>query len=433
MTFRSLLLLALLCALSSTTWAGETLTLKECYQRALTRSETVAIQEDTIRIAEAHYLQALGTVLPHLNAKATEIIQDTSGNGSTTPGGSSSVGNTLTRRSRPEVALTLTQPLFQGLREFKALKVANAEKSKNTLQTKRARQLLFSDVARAYYTVLEVERERDIQSSLHGTLAKRVSELKERMRLGKSRESELLTTESQMAAIEADLEKAKGQINVARDYLGFLIGDEVKQRLVDEFKTPSALPPVENYIAFLNRRPDLGASEQSVRLAQGQLDYQKGARYPNLNFEGTYYPYRVGFQKDIHWDMAFTLNVPLFQGGATRGLIREASAKLDQARLSDDLANRQAELEVRQAYNHLKSSRSQETALRRAESKAAQSFQSQQEEYRLGLVNNLDVLQALRDWHERRLAANLAYFSTKLDYLNILVSSGDIELKVGDL
>ena len=103
------------------------------------------------------------------------------------------------------------------------LKIAGAEKKRNALNLERARQLLVSDVARAYYTILELERELTILQSLRGTLLKRGAELRERIRLGKSRESEALTTESELAMSEADAERIRGQILVARDTLGFLI------------------------------------------------------------------------------------------------------------------------------------------------------------------------------------------------------------------
>jgi outer membrane protein len=408
--------------------ADGTLTLRDCYRMALARSESLAIQEDTIRIAEAHYLQALGNVLPHLNTIATEVIQDTGG-GAAGGGGSSAVGNTLTRRSRPEVTIQLTQPLFQGFREFKALHIANAEKSRNSLQTDRARQILFSDVARAYYTVMQVERIFDTQSSLIGTLSNRTKELRDRIEIGKSRNSELLTTESQLAVVQANLEATRGQIVTSREFLGFLVGASVTQKLVDEFKTPERLAPVTTYVATLEGRPDIGASAESVRLAQGKLDFEKGALYPTLDFVGNYYPYRVGFLKDINWDLTFTLNIPIFQGGLTRGRIREAAVQLNQAQLSDSESNRQGELEVRQAYESLKSALAQQAALQRSESKANESFQVQQNEYRLGLVNNLDVLQALRTLQEQKLEALQEYYDAKLQYLNLLVAAGQLPPK----
>src|SRR3989338_9512824 len=111
----------------------------------------------------------MGELLPRLDANASEFVQDTSGNSAS----GSSVTSTLTRRSKPEVALTMTQPLFQGFREFRAVKIAHVEKQKNRLATERAKQLLFADVAKAYYIVLELEAEMRIQKSILSTLAKR--------------------------------------------------------------------------------------------------------------------------------------------------------------------------------------------------------------------------------------------------------------------
>ena len=42
------------------------LTLADCYKLALKQSELIAINKDLIKEAEAHYLQGLGQLLPHL-------------------------------------------------------------------------------------------------------------------------------------------------------------------------------------------------------------------------------------------------------------------------------------------------------------------------------------------------------------------------------
>jgi outer membrane protein len=434
-TLRLTLLLALLASAAldvpdiQVARAGEggVLTLKEAFQRALVRSDTLAIAEQDIKIAEAHYLQALGTALPHLTSTTTELIQDTSGGS-----GDGSVGQTFTRRSRPEVKITLTQPLFQGFREFTALKAAGAEKMRDTLRVGRARQLLFADVARAYYTVLDLEHEIEILNSLRGTLQKHTGELNERIRLGKSRASELLATEAEIAINEAEIERTKGLVLTARDYLGFLVGEPVSAKLVDEFQVPSKTPALETLLEGRDQRPDIGASQESVRLSKGLLDFEKGGRYPTLDFEANYYPYRVGFQSDIDWDLNFALTVPIFRGGLTRGKIREAAAELKQSEFASSETDRHAALEIRQALNRLTTTKSREAALRRAETKSAANYRSQVEEYGFGLVNNLDVLLSLRVWQERRLEANRSHYETKLEYLNLLVATGNMS-GFGDL
>ncbi len=418
MTGRLPLLLPFLILFPAVAVGEPPLSLQRSYEMALQRSESLAVQEQSIRIAEAHYLQALGTTLPQIDLKATETLQDTGSGGE-----GSDIGSTFTRRSRPEVALSVRQPLFQGLREFQALKVSNAEKRMTTLERNRARQLLFLDVTQAYYTILELERRREVFRAIRGVFQQRIGELKERLTLGKSRESEVLSAESQAATVTAAIEKTDGGVRTARELLAFLIGEPVTQRLADEFSS-SAPGPLQAYLDTVTGRPDLAASGEAVRLARGKLNYEKGARYPTLDVQANYYPYRVGFLSDIDWDVAFSLNFPIFKGGATRGRIREAAAELKQSELTKSEGARRAETDVRQAYHRLIASRKQEAALKSAEAKAAANYKAQVEEYRLGISDNLDVLQGLRDWQERRLEATTAYFQTKLEYLQLLVASG---------
>ncbi len=420
--FLSLFLLCLTPAWAS---EGKVLTLKECFQAAIVQSETLAMSEQSIRIAEAHYWQALGTVLPHIGVKGTEFIQDTGGDTSAAAG---SVSSTFARRSKPELAVTASQPLFQGFREFRALKVSSAEKSKNNLSYQRAKQLLFADVAKAYYTVLELEREFEIQQSIRETLLKRLNDLKGRVSLGKSRQSELLSTESEIAVSDSDIESRRALIETSRDLLGFLTGREVTEKLIDEFQVPTEVPLAKSFMMELKQRPDLGASVEATKLAKGQLQYERGGYLPRLDLDANYYPYRVGFLSDIHWDVNFTLKVPLFEGGATYGKVKAAGAEFKQAELSQQLGDRQAELEVTQAHHSLIAIRRRENLLNIAASKSKQNYDSSLDEYRLGLVNNLEVLGALRSWQSRLMESNLVSFQTKLSYLDLLVAAGKLPL-----
>ena len=278
-------------------------------------------------------------------------------------------------------------------------------------------------MAKAYYIVLELEAEMRIQKSILSTLAKRWIELKERVALGQSRESEFLSTESEVASTKAKQEKLKGQIEAARDMLGFLVGKKLTEKLIDEFSTPQSVPSLATYQTMLVNRADLKAAVAETKLARGQLNYNKGELFPDLDVTGNYYPYRTGYQEDIKWDVNFTMSVPLFSA-STYGNIKEASAELKQTKLKEQESNRTAILELTQAYHHFFASQAESKALKIAEKKAEAHYISLEKEYRLNGVNNLDVLQGLQEWQERRIQFNLAFFQTKLYYLDLLIASG---------
>ncbi|MBI4208353.1 MAG: TolC family protein [Deltaproteobacteria bacterium] len=397
------------------------LTLEQCFQETLEQSESLAIQDESIRIAQAQYQQALGSVLPHLALQASNRFQDTVNDGS-----NGTVSSTFTRSSTPEAAITVTQPLFQGLREFQSLKIAHAEEKRTSLEKDRATQLLYLDVAQAYITTLKLEKDLEILNEIQQTLHQRLQELQERIRLGKSRESEILSIRSELARTKGEIEKTRGLAQSARDLLSFFRGKETDEPLVDEITTPAEIPSAESFLAPLPFRSDLQAIEQEVEIAQGRLLYEKGARWPTVDLGGNYYLYRVGFWEDIDWDVTLSLNLPLYYGGEIKGRIREAQATLRQAELARREALRRGDLEVRQVYNNWTASEALKKSLEESESYAASDYQSHVKEYRDGWVNNLDVLQALRDWQERQREWNGAFFQTKLDYLQLKVATGEV-------
>src|ERR1044072_9390111 len=78
-----LILATCLCSLfSRTAFAdSEALTLKECYQLALKRSETIAINRQVIEEAEGQFLQSLSGILPKSNYEISQTWQDRNSSG----------------------------------------------------------------------------------------------------------------------------------------------------------------------------------------------------------------------------------------------------------------------------------------------------------------------------------------------------------------
>lgn len=397
--------------------ADDVLSLKEAYASALQNSETLAIQTQNEKIAEAHRLQAWGTTLPHLDAAGSEKIQDSSSH--TGSGGFTD----FTRRSRPEISVGVSQPLFQGFREFQALKVAGAEKKEQSFNTTRARQVLFADVTLAYYTVLALESERSIWESAWDALRQRDKELADRARLGKTRETETLEVSSSMAATQAMLEEVKGKLKSARENLAFVAHVPVQVKLRDDFPLPqNDLPEAE----IKNARADVLAADEAQKLARANVGYQRAGALPFLNVVSNYYPYRVGSQSNVDWDVVFNLSVPLWHGGENKGKIREAQAQYAQAKLRAGLATREATTQVKRAWAEFNGLREKWVHSTLSQRLAGQVYQRQLEDYRNGIVNNLDVLESLHLWQTRRLDASDAFYQAKLKLLEYKLALGEL-------
>src|SRR3989338_9801056 len=54
----------------------DTLALSDCYSFALKQSELIAINVDLIKVTEAHFLQALSIMLPHVSFISTDFQEE---------------------------------------------------------------------------------------------------------------------------------------------------------------------------------------------------------------------------------------------------------------------------------------------------------------------------------------------------------------------
>lgn len=404
---------------SSIVHSQSPLTLQSCYQLALKQNETVATSEQDLKAAEAKYAQAIGKILPKISYKATEFLQDA-------PDGaeSSGVGGTFNRSKRGEMKFNAKQPLFSGFREFHGLSAAGAGKRRNRAEMEEAKRQLFLDVAKAFYAVMALQNDFDILKEIETTLNNRLKELHARVGLGKSRVSELKNIEAELATQSAALIEAESALAKARDVLTFFIGAPA-EHLADEIVLPETPVTQENFAAQIADRPDVIAVQNARDLSKALASAEKADRYPTLNAEANYYTYRIGFQRDIKWDALLTLDVPLFQGGEAHGKIQEAKINFKKSELALSQKMKTAKLEIQNAAHDFDSAQKQFSALQTASAKSKESFKAEEEDYRLGLVNNLGVLQSLRSLEEAERNSNRALFQAKINYLALKVAAGE--------
>jgi outer membrane protein len=119
------------------------------------------------------------------------------------------------------------------------------------------------------------------------------------------------------------------------------------------------------------------------------------------------------------------INVPIFQGGQTSGETDEARSIYRQSILQAQQLARQVQTDVMKAHTTLKTSVGKSDNLGRAYDKARSSYQGLVSEYRLGLVNNLEVLQAQNVMQQTKHDYDRAVLDSKLNALTLNVVLGE--------
>jgi len=420
--FIALILSALPAAAAAPQAPPKKIGLRECYELAVRHMETVQISQQQIQEAKARYTEALGEVIPKVAIQASEFLQDDSAN---TPNSNTTgqVVNTFTRFSRPQVGINVYQNLFRGLKEITAMKMAKSDEYKQRYNKEDVERLLYQDVATAFYAVMVVEQDIANDLKVMKAYRDRISELNRRVGLGKSRESEVLAQESDLAMLEGNLEKNKGNLKAAYEMLSFLTGLDPHPPIRWDDPGKYQLKPVTEYTAQAEGRADVMATKESVNIAKGDVKFRRGDLLPSAYADFNYYPYRVGFQKDIHWDATFNLNVPIFYW-TTYGLIREAKAKALQSELQLQLLKRQAVTDIKKAYEHYKASLLEYQKYNVAAQKSEKSYYRQIEDYNMGLINNLDVIYALNTWLAASRQRDDARVRVLSDWVTLHITSG---------
>lgn len=394
--------------------AAGAVSLQDCFKAALKQSELIKQSEESIRQAEEHYRQAFGNILPSVNAVAGYSWQQPLTSGTTN----------IFPNEQPILRLSVTQPIFRGLREYAALRQMDLLAQGQMAGKRNAERLLLIDVAQNFYQVVSTEQDlKNIFEEIE-LYHKRALELKARVVIGRSRLSEQLTVEVAISGFHAQVEQMKGQLLVTREAGAFLTGLPAATPLVDQENVPEKPAPLEEYLSRVDFRPDILSARSRLGSASEGVRIARGGHLPSVDLNGNYYFMRKGALKDVHWDAQLLLTLPLFAGGSIQSRLREAVSLQTQAELEWRRLKRSAEQELRTFHLNFETDRAQLVLLTRSTAQAEKNYQQQSREYRLGLVGNLEVLQALTLFQESKRTLDRIRFQMRSDYVRLEIAAG---------
>ncbi|MBS1983320.1 MAG: TolC family protein [Bdellovibrionales bacterium] len=402
---------------------GRPLSFDQAYAAALAHSETLSIQTELVTQAEEHYSQAFGSALPNVSASASYLRQQSPAN---------LAGSSSTIADQPVVKVGATQPLFRGLREFAAIRQTD-QLTKSQRESKRAAsRTLYGDVADAFYGVLSQERDIANIDTEIASYDKRIQELDGRVRIGRSRPSEVLSVKSAKASLVSQREQLQGQLQRQREALAFLTGlptiisldTSTLEPLWTNPKTLAAPAAIEALLPRIEERPDVKAAVARYAAADESVAIAKGAHWPSADLAANYYFKRPGSLDEIHWDVGVALTLPLYAGGTIQSKVRESASQRAQAQLELTRLRRQAETDVRSLRSDAESERVRIGTLQDALTLAERNYREQLRDYQLGLVTNIDVLQALSTFQESRRSLDRAVSAYPALLLKLDIAAG---------
>ncbi len=386
------------CAFFSLT-AEAAITLKEAYDSAVAKTETVMIAESQLDQSKETLWQAYGSMMPNVALYGSFLKQHSRTDAP------DSVSSNFLLQQQLNSRVGLTQPLFRGFAEYAGIRSARATRRSSEANVQQSKVTLYASVSAAYYKVLGTLKDVENLKSLISLTRERVKDLRTRASIGRSREGEVLAAESQVAVLAAQLQAATSLHERAKDVFALTTGLERNVELAGGTENAQPLPPLEPLQTYMNevsKRPDVIALQELRSAADENVTVARAGHFPSLDLSANYYIARAGIQSSIDFDFGLTLVIPLFQGGVVNSATDSAIGARKERELLLAQGRRVAENQVREAYERVKAGHEQMESLALAATLAEKNYRRQAQDYRLGLVTNLDVLQALNTFQETK-------------------------------
>jgi outer membrane protein TolC len=334
------------------------LTLDDCIKLARDNNEVIKMQLESIFQARQRKRQAEGEVLPSLSFTLDRFFRDKNGN--------------TVMGSGTDSGFSLTQPIFYGGQNLKALELSKVDIRIEELQLKTVIRKLDSEVAAVFYTLAQAQADFKNTTESMDMMITRKNDLTERVRLGKSRQSELFMLESQVALLRSRLQGIKGDYAKALESLSFVIGISTTITISDTVLQPQAAEVVDKIMERAMSRSDIQVAKDAITEQSLMVRTARAGYLPELYATGSLYTTstRSGVLSGSTWDVNLLLDVPLFQGGIIRAQVEEELSKLDEVKIALALATRELVTEIRGLHLSLQSSMAQAAALTDAYDKA---------------------------------------------------------------
>lgn len=410
------------------------LSFSEAIQRGIEYNLGAVNMAQALRQASGQARAARSSLLPNLSGDVEDTEEtinlsalgiNFSGPGFSIP---AMVGpfNVLDLRAR----LTQTIADFTALNNYRSARdVARAGK----LSAQDAEDLVVLAVGATYLQVIAANARLDSTRSQLATANALYQRGIKQMQFGKATQLdvnrsriELLVDQQRVVTLEDDL--AKQKIDLAR-LLGLPPNSNYELSSTIPY-TPA--PPLSLEAAVqqaLRQRDDLKAAEAQVKASDHALAAARAERYPSLSTSADYGDIgvpSVGLRPT--YTVSATLNVPIFNGGRTKGDIQQAEAALSQRRAELEDTESQIESQVRKAYLDLQAAVTQVQVAQENIGLVQTTLRQERERFEAGVSENVDVIQSqesLADAHLDYIDSVFAYNLAKLSLFRALGDNRD--------
>ena len=220
---------------------------------------------------------------------------------------------------------------------------------------------------------------------------------------GEVAHSDVIKAQLQMEQVERDLRASELAMNRTRIELAILVFPDFNENfaVIDDLQTPESLPSfAEIQTAAANKNPELRAAVANLQAAKQGVATAWNGILPSLNLDYFYgidanhFAVRSDGIHNLGYAATATLQLPVWNWGASRAKLKQAGLRQAQANLELTFAQRQLLANMRILYSEAQGARAELDSLNRSAELASESLRLTGLRYKAGEALVLEVVDA---------------------------------------
>ncbi len=417
----------------------QVLTLEKSIEIAKKSNLTLQTAEQSLKTAEAQVRSARAGLLPRITANGNytyfkdvqkSVIQADGGFGFPMPGEEMDEMSPPSADNESDLielefgahhniqgTVSLTQPVFAWGRYYYGYQAAKLNYQAVQRDVDAAYNQLRLDVSEAFYAVLIAQEFVRVAQQSVSLVEKQLGIAEASLKAGAATNFDVLRAKVQLANAKSQLVRAENAIITAKNAYKTVLNIPLAEDV--SVKGTLEIPEKHRMLALnldtlieqaLKNRPEVRRTQLSEHAAYKQVDIAKTRSRPDL---GLFTNYQISqnerlTQMNRIWSVGFQINIPIFDGFATRAAVQQSESTLKQVRLGGTQVKVGVEFEVRNAFLNLLGAQTLIGVQREAVAQAQESVRIANLQFQNGIITTValtDTQLALAQAEVNRLQA----------------------------
>jgi outer membrane protein TolC len=374
-----------------------TITLQDALDRARANEPQFRSAQTEAAVARQDVVQARAALLPSVNYTTAYLYTEGGAGGDVPRFIANNTVHEYIAQGNAHESLNVGPG---GVAEYRrATAAASVARAKAEIATRG----LVVTVVQTYYGLVVAER-KYANAQLAATEAQNfLTRSRQLERGGEVAHSDVIKAQIQANDRDRDLREAQLEMQKSRLELAVLLFPKFDQNftVVDDMRLAPVLPPMNDVeqLAAKNN-PNLRAALSALDVANREVTVARSGHLPTLTMDYWYgidanhFATRSDGVRNLGYSAAATLEVPIWNWGATQSKVKQAVLRRTQAQVELSFAQREAIANLRAFYAEADAARSESEKLRQSADLASESLRLTSMRYQAGEATALEVVDA---------------------------------------